>query len=45
MIKNIYRVLILNDKTSFIEAIDSIIKNKEKKSLELINKATENITN
>ena len=31
-------------KTSFIEAIDSIIKNKEKKSLELINIATENIT-
>ena len=32
-------------KISFIEAIDSIIKNKEKKSLELIDVATENITN
>ena len=34
----------LSTKTSFIEAIDAIIKNKEQKSLELINIATENIT-
>ena len=35
----------IQTKTSFIEAIDSIIKDKEKQSLELINIATENITN
>lgn len=33
------------DKLSFIKAIDSILKNKEKKSLMLIEKKTENITN
>ena len=35
----------IKSKVSFVEAIDSIIKNKETKSLELINLATENITN
>ena len=33
----------LETQISFIKAIDEIIKNKEKKSLILINKATENI--